>query len=84
MVFGRRGSRPFNLEEMADFYRKPSGESYRVSDVNHGENGALVDVHKRTLAPTEDFAVPASAGADEPSAPTGRLRKKRAPKEIGR
>jgi hypothetical protein len=84
VVFGRRGSRPFSIEEMAAFYRKPSGGSYRVSDVKHGENGSLTDAWKRTLAPTEDFAVPASAGDDEPSAPTGRLRKRRAPKEIGR
>jgi hypothetical protein len=84
VVFGRRGSRPFSLEEMAAFYRKSGGESYRVSDVKHGEHGSLTDVWKRTLAPSEDFAVPASAGDDEPSAPTGRLRKRRAPKEIGR
>lgn len=84
VVFGRRGSRPFNLDEMAAFFKKPTGEFYRVADLKHGENGALTDTRGRTLTPTEDFAMPASARDDEPAANTGRLKKRRAPKEGGR
>lgn len=84
VVFGRRGSRPFNLDEMAAFFKKPTGEFYRVADLKHGENGALTDTRGRTLTPTEDFAIPASARDDEPAANTGRLKKRRAPKEGGR
>jgi hypothetical protein len=84
VVFGRRGSRPFNLDEMAAFFKKPTGEFYRVADLKHGENGALTDSRGRTLTPTEDFAIPASARDDEPAANTGRLKKRRAPKEGGR
>jgi hypothetical protein len=84
VVFGRRGSRPFSLEEMTAFYKKPTGEYYRVADVSHGENGMLIDTRKRAVTPTEDFAVPASAGDDEPVSNTGRLKKRRAAKEAGR
>jgi len=84
VVFGRRGSRPFNLREMAAFYKKPTGEYYRVADVSHGDNGTLIDTSKRAVTPTEDFAAPASAGVDEPVSNTGRLKKRRAPKEAGR
>ena len=84
VVFGRRGSRPFSLEEMTAFYKKPTGEYYRVADVSHGENGTLTDTRKRALTPTEDFAIPASAGDDEPVSNTGRLKKRRAAKEAGR
>ena len=84
VVFGRRGSRPFNLDEMAAFFKKPTGEYYRVADVSHGDNGTLIDTSKRAVTPTEDFAAPASAGLDEPVSNTGRLKKRRAPKEAGR
>ncbi len=83
VVFGRRGSRPFNLGEMAAFFRKPGGGEYRVHDVKHGENGSLTDVHNRVLAPGEEFAIPASARDGEPAPSTGRLRKRRAPTETG-
>jgi hypothetical protein len=33
VVFGRRGSRPFNVKEMKAFYEKPDGSTYRVEDV---------------------------------------------------
>jgi hypothetical protein len=82
VVFGRRGSRPFNLEEMAAFFRKPNGESYRVLDVRHGEKGTLTDVHQRELKPGK-FKIPASARDDGPVSDTGRLKKRRAPKKVG-
>ena len=34
VVFGRRGSRPFNLEEMAKFLRHENGAAYTVEDVS--------------------------------------------------
>src|SRR5262249_7222967 len=33
VVFGRRGSRPFQLDEMEKFYRHENGELYQVDDV---------------------------------------------------
>lgn len=82
VVFGRRGSRPFNPEEMAAFYKKPTGEYYRVADVSHGDKGTLIDTSNRTVTPTEGFAVPASARDDDPSPHTGRLKKRREPNKI--
>ncbi len=84
VVFGRRGSRPFHLDEIAAFFQKPSGETYRVADVKQTDDGTLTDLHDKAYAPTENFVVPASAGEEEPFANTGRLKKRRAPKQIGR
>ncbi|HMJ91982.1 MAG TPA: hypothetical protein VK530_19325, partial [Candidatus Acidoferrum sp.] len=36
VVFGRRGSRPFNLDEMQKFLRHSDGDEYRVQDVSNG------------------------------------------------
>jgi hypothetical protein len=33
VVFGRRGSRPFHLDEMEKFYRHENGDMYHVEDV---------------------------------------------------
>jgi hypothetical protein len=33
VVFGRRGSRPFHLDEMAKFLQHEDGEFFRVDDV---------------------------------------------------
>jgi hypothetical protein len=35
VVFGRRGSRPFNLDEMKKFYQHADGSSYAVEDVSN-------------------------------------------------
>jgi hypothetical protein len=35
VVFGRRGSRPFNLDEMKKFYRHGDGDLYAVEDVSN-------------------------------------------------
>ena len=35
VVFGRRGSRPFNLEEMKKFYQHADGTPYRVEDISN-------------------------------------------------
>jgi hypothetical protein len=51
VVFGRRGSRPFHLDEMADFFRKPNGEIYKVSDVRYGEREKLRDKNGEEFNP---------------------------------
>jgi hypothetical protein len=35
VVFGRRGSRPFTLDEMRKFYRHADGSFYTVEDVSN-------------------------------------------------
>ena len=84
VVFGRRGSRPFHLNEMKAFFQKPSGEIYRVSDVKHATGGTLTDLHGAPVTPTEQFHMPASAADEREFSNTGRLRKRRAPQENGR
>jgi len=54
VVFGRRGSRPFNLEEMKKFYRHEDGEMYQVED-NHVRDGKLVTTGGGELKPTAEF-----------------------------
>jgi hypothetical protein len=41
VVFGRRGSRPFHLDEMQKFYRHEDGAVYKVEDVSLRENQLL-------------------------------------------
>jgi hypothetical protein len=62
VVFGRRGSRPFQLQEMERFYWRPGfadakdagasrgGSIYRVEDVS-GVNGNLTTTSGTTLSP---------------------------------
>ncbi len=91
-VFGRRGSRPFNLAEMNAFFRKPiageqggrNGPIYKVSDVKHGEDNTLVDTFGKTLAPTLEFTIPKSAERDKPPPYRGRLRQRREPEGLQR
>jgi hypothetical protein len=40
VVFGRRGSRPFHLDEMAKFLKHDNGDFFRVNDVEE-ENGVV-------------------------------------------
>jgi hypothetical protein len=84
VVFGRRGARPFNLDEMKAFFRHtPDGPVYKVADVRHGEAGALLNVNKQPLAPTEKFQVPASAATKEVELPRDK-RRRRAPEGLQR
>ena len=53
VVFGRRGSRPFNLEEMKKFYER-DGDLYTVENV-FTRDGELVDKSGTELKPTETF-----------------------------
>jgi hypothetical protein len=82
VVFGRRGSGPLSLEEMADFFRKPDGAVYKVADVKHGENGALLDTSGKTLTPPLEFKTPESAESEEPTPYRGRLRQRREPEGL--
>ncbi len=92
VVFGRRGSRPFNLGEMAAFFREPgageqgkrTGPIYKVSDVKHGENNTLLDAYGKALAPTLDFKLPKSAESAEPPPYRGRLKQRREPEGLHR
>lgn len=92
VVFGRRGSGPLSLDEMAAFYRKPidgqqgarNGSIYKVSDVKHGENDTLLDTYGNTLVPALEFTIPKSAAPQEPPPYRGRLRQRRAPEGMQR
>jgi hypothetical protein len=54
VVFGRRGSRPFNEKEFASFLRHADGEFFRVEDVTN-QDGQLHTSSGKVLAPTEKF-----------------------------
>ena len=54
VVFGRRGSRPFNEQEFASFTRKPDGQLFRVEDVTV-RNRQLQTVSGTPLSPTLPF-----------------------------
>jgi hypothetical protein len=70
VVFGRRGSRPFNLAEMKKLYER-DGELYTVQNVflNHGR---LVNRAGEELRPPADFE-PGETGTVEPPADNERL-----------
>jgi hypothetical protein len=53
VVFGRRGSRPFNEKEFNAFIRKGT-ELYRVEDVKM-QDGKLVTTSGKPLTPTDPF-----------------------------
>ena len=82
VVFGRRGSGPFNLKEMEAFYRNSDGGIYKVADVKHGEGTTLMDAFGKTLNPTSDFTTPQSAKSGEPPAYRGRLKQRREPEGL--
>jgi hypothetical protein len=63
VVFGRRGSRPFHLDEMGKFYER-GGELYTVENVSVSD-GKLVTHSGEELKPTAVFA----PAAEEPVAP---------------
>jgi hypothetical protein len=53
VVFGRRGSRPFNLDEMKKFYER-DGSLYTVENV-FARDGRLVTRDGEELKPTAEF-----------------------------
>jgi hypothetical protein len=83
VVFGRRGSRPFNLDEMAIFYRhaqnvdpgelkpKHTGELYRVRDATRGTDKLEFKGGEAPKAPL-DFKMPS-----EPDRPATRAQTER-------
>ncbi len=54
VVFGRRGSRPFHLDEMSKFYRHENGDLFQVEDVVT-RDGQLTTRSGSDLAPTAQF-----------------------------
>jgi hypothetical protein len=70
VVFGRRGSRPFNASEFDAFLRRGS-ELYRVEDVSVRQ-GALQTASGMPLMPTLAFVAPQPEAAP-PAAEEGRL-----------
>jgi hypothetical protein len=69
VVFGRRGSRPFNAADFDMFLRR-EGRLFRVEDVAV-KDGALQSASGKSVAPTAQFA--AEAPAPETPAEAGRL-----------
>ena len=67
VVFGRRGSRPFHLDEMEKFYKHASGEFYQVEDVSVRE-GKLATTSGRELKPTGEFKSPPVVTSPRPPA----------------
>ena len=63
VVFGRRGSRPFHLDEMAKFLQHGDGDFFRVNDVVE-RDGLLQTAGGEKLA--DPLAAPASAPAPAP------------------
>jgi hypothetical protein len=54
VVFGRRGSRPFHLDEMEKFYRHQDGQLYEVEDVAL-QDGKLAARNGTKLQPPNQF-----------------------------
>ena len=65
VVFGRRGSRPFNLDEMQKFYRHEDGAPYQVEDVLVREN-SLQTRSGVELKPSGHFQGPEEISAPVP------------------
>jgi hypothetical protein len=70
VVFGRKGSRPFNLAEMEKFYER-DGSLYTVENVFTRE-GKLVTREGEALSPTTEFQPPTTQEVS-PAANNGRL-----------
>jgi hypothetical protein len=73
VVFGRRGSRPFHLEEMAKLYQHQNGEPYKVEDVRSVE-GKVKNATGDELQPAK-FVAPAE-GPEQPPPRRARLERR--------
>ncbi|HZI33467.1 MAG TPA: hypothetical protein VFF11_14095, partial [Candidatus Binatia bacterium] len=71
VVFGRRGSRPFHLDEMKKFYER-NGQLYTVQNV-FTQNGQLETRSGEKLEPTEKFQPVAMQQPAPPPADNERL-----------
>jgi len=58
VVFGRRGARPFHVDEMRPFLRHADGEWYSVSDVTMKENKIFDAAGKEIVDPNPPKAAP--------------------------
>jgi len=68
VVFGRRGSRPFHVDEMEKFYKHSDGSMYTVEDVAVN-NGKLTARDGSALSPAGEFkALPEPQPERRPSA----------------
>jgi hypothetical protein len=66
VVFGRRGSRPFHLDEMEKFFRHEDGSLYQVEDVKV-QDGKLADRDGTPLpSPNQFQAAPETVRANVP------------------
>jgi hypothetical protein len=54
VVFGRRGSRPFNLTEMRPFVRHADGTLFKVEDVRRTKDGRLMTPSGRMIPMPND------------------------------
>jgi hypothetical protein len=68
VVFGRRGARPFNLDEMQRFLRRAKGASFRVEDVKV-EAGELITRSGAKLAPPQQPPASRATPAIPPRTP---------------
>jgi hypothetical protein len=75
VVFGRRGSRPFNESEWLKFLQHADGTPYRVQDVVVQPDGGLAKVNGAKLEP-DPYVSPEPA---EESLPAPRARLERRP-----
>jgi hypothetical protein len=66
VVFGRRGSRPFHLDEMQKFYRHADGTLYKVEDVT-AKATALQTSSGLELKPTAQFERGEESVAEAPT-----------------
>ena len=69
-MFGRKGSRPFNLDEMKKFYER-DGELYTVENIST-HDGKLVTKSGEELKPTAAFQ-PVAEKATAPPTDNERL-----------
>jgi hypothetical protein len=71
VVFGRRGSGPLSLQDMAMFYRNANGDLYRVNDVKNTDKGLLTVNGEKLPDPAGPQGAPAQPQGAMQTAQTG-------------
>jgi hypothetical protein len=66
VVFGRRGSRPFHIDEMEKFYRHENGTVYTVEDVVNHEGKPEARNGAKLQSPAPFLATPESPPSNPP------------------
>src|SRR5476651_1786381 len=64
VVFGRRGSRPFHLDEMAKFLRHENGDFFWVNDIVDHDGTLQTSTGEKVAAP---LPIPAEPTQPEPA-----------------